>query len=182
VSEEDVVLIGKLGKPRGLQGELLVLPFTDFPERFLKMKEILVSTRNGSWETMAIEASNLISGRPVLKLTGVDSPESAARLTNRELAVPRREVVKLPKDRFYIFDLVGCKAFDSESGELVGEVVDVMSAPANDAYVIRASDGRTLLAAAVSAVVRSVDTKARKIIVYSGGLFDEQGAGKKDEV
>ena len=59
MTEEDVVLIGKLGKPRGLQGELLVLPLTDFPERFLKMKEILVSTRNGSWETMAIEASTL---------------------------------------------------------------------------------------------------------------------------
>jgi 16S rRNA processing protein RimM len=182
VSEQDLVVVGKLGKPRGLQGELLVLPLTDFPERFLKMKQILVSTRNGSWEQVAIEESHLISGRPVLKLSGIDSPEAAARMTNRELAVPRTEVVKLPKDRFYIFDLVGCQAFESSSGELIGDVVDVISAPANDAYVIRTPDGRTLLAAAVSAVVKSVDTKARKIIVNSGGLFDEHAPGQKNEI
>ncbi|MEK7774758.1 MAG: ribosome maturation factor RimM [Candidatus Zixiibacteriota bacterium] len=180
--EEDIVVIGTLGKPRGVHGEILVQPLTDFPERFVKMKEVMISTRNGSWETVKIEQSHLVSGRPVLKLSGIETPEAAARLTNRQLAVHRSDVVKLPKGRFYIFDVVGCLAFDDLSGELIGEVVDVITAPANDAYAIRTADGRTLLAAAVSTIVRSVDTTARKIIVNSGGLFDEQGAGPKDEI
>jgi 16S rRNA processing protein RimM len=181
-TDDNVIVIGKLGKPRGVRGEITIIPLTDFPERFLKMKTILVSSRNGSWETMNVESSMLVSGRPVMKLAGIHDPESAARMTNKELAVLKTNAVQLPKNRFYVFDIVGCQAVDESNGKVIGDVVDVMSAPANDVYHIRTSDGRMLLAAAVSSIVRSVDIANRTIVVNAGGLFEEQNADAKDEV
>jgi 16S rRNA processing protein RimM len=169
--DETYITIGKLGKSRGISGEIWVTVFSDFPERFVDLTEVFLRGR-GSWEKRKLESARLVSGRPVLKFEGVDTPEDASRLTNRELAVTRDEVVELPEGMFYIFDLIGCRVFAGENGDDLGEVIDVRQYPANDAYVIRMNDGRLMSLAAVVQFIKHVDVEKKQIVIDSAGLVE----------
>ena len=172
-SETQFVTVGKLGRARGVHGELWVTPATDFPDRFLGLREIYVNNR-GAWEKIRIISSRMISGRPVVALADVTNPEQAARLTNRELAVPREQLVQLPEDRHYIFDVVGCQAYAAGSNEPLGEVVDVVQYPANDVYVIRKADGGEMLCPAIKQFVVSIDTEHKRVTLVTDGLLDSR--------
>jgi len=169
------VSVGKLGKARGVSGEIYVVPMTDFPDRFLNLKEIHVGDR-GHWGKMTIVSSRLIAGRPVLKFENIETPEEASRLTNRELAVTDDQLVSLPDDTFYLFDLVGCLIVDAATGDELGEVVDVHQYPANDVYVVKLRTGKEVLLPAVKRFVKHIDTEARRILVELSGMFDDDQA------
>ena len=147
-------------------------PLTDFPERFGRLTEVFLYV-DGSWASRKIEWARVISGRPVVKLAGIDSREEAAGLTNVELAVVESDLVALPKNTYYVFDLVGCIAIDDENERELGEVTDVLRYPANDVYVIKDRQGREVLFPAVADFVVRIDTAARVLRIRSGGMFDE---------
>lgn len=130
---------------------------------------------------MEIECSRLVTGRPILKFAGINSPEEVARLTNRHLAVKMDQLVKLPEGTYYVFDLIGCEVVD-EDGARIGEVTDVHQYPANDAYVIRTDDNETVLFPAVVEFVKQVDADNRKIIVRNAGLFEKTRDKRDNEV
>jgi 16S rRNA processing protein RimM len=176
--EGERIQVGRLGRTRGVQGWLWITPDTDFAERFTDLESILVSDRD-DWQEFRVEAAKVIGGRPLIKFVGVDSREDAARLTNRTLAVAREQLMPLPPDAHYVFDLVGCDVHDNGDDHHLGKIVDVLRYPANDVYLIRTDSGNEVLFPAVSDFVRSIDTAGRKVIVVSGGLFD--GTDKKNE-
>ena len=166
------VSVGKLGKSRGLGGEIYVTPSTDFPERFLDLKEVYLAERD-DWKQMRIESSRLVGGRPVLKFDSVNCREDAIKLTNRELAVGADQLVELPQDSYYTFDLVGCEVFEAMSGKQIGKLIDVQRYPASDVYVIETDGGREVLVPAVRQYIVKVDIDRRRIEIEPGGLFDE---------
>ena len=169
---DELVIVGKLGRPRGLYGEIHVTPATDYPERFDGMNEIHVRTRDG-WEILRIASTTMVGYRPVIKFENVNSPEEAARLTNRELAVPKDQLVTLPEDEHFIFDLVGCEVIEQQSGDRIGEVVNVEQYPANDVYVVKTTSKLPLMIPVVGQFVKAIDIVAKRIIVDTTGLTDE---------
>ena len=164
--------MGQLGRPRGTDGEIYVTPLTDFPERFENMTEIYISSED-SWSKMNLVSSKMISGRPVLKFENINSPEDAARLTNRYLAVPKDEIITPPKDSFYIFHVVGCSVFDADTKRRIGEIVEVEDYPASDCYVIKTDEGKRYIVAAVKKFVKKVDIHSKRIEIDSSGLIEE---------
>lgn len=169
-TSQENITVGKLGRPRGLDGEIYVSLDTDFPDRFENLKEILVSTRTG-WETLKIDSVRTVSGRPVLKFADIETPEQAARLTNRILAVTKSDLVIPPSGSYYIFDLVGCRVYDSKSGDDIGEIVDVEQYPANDVFVIDTKD-RQVRVPAVKVYVKEVNVKEKRVLVDISALID----------
>jgi len=178
----DFVVVGKLGKTRGIAGEMYITLATDFPERFLELETIHVRQR-GVWQEWQIASIRLVGGRPVIRLEGIETPEGAARLTNLELGVPRDQVVELPEGSYYIFDLVGCRVYNDADDRLLGEVENVELYPANDVYVVKTPSGKQVLFPAVVGYVKVVDIAQKVIRVDSAGLFDEgeAGVGQTDE-
>ncbi|MGH8015361.1 MAG: ribosome maturation factor RimM, partial [Candidatus Zixiibacteriota bacterium] len=172
VPTEEFITVGQLARPRGTEGEMYVTPLTDFPGRFENMTEIFVSAGD-SWQKMKILSSKMISGRPVIRLENVKSPEEAARFTKRYLAVPKSQIMTPPANSYYIFDLVGCEVFDEKSNRKIGAILEVEEYPANDVYVIKTDDNKRLTLAAVKAFVKKVDVENRKIVIDSTGLMEE---------
>ena len=166
-----MVVIGRLGRPRGVNGEIFVTPQTDFPERFVGMKTIHVHYRQG-WQKLNIVTSRIVSGRPVLLFEGIDSPEQVKLLTNLELGITRSELVALPEGSHYLHELVGCEVIDEATGAVIGAVEAVDQYPANDVYRIAASDGRRLSMAVVRQYVKHVDVGEKKIVVDAAGLVE----------
>lgn len=172
MDDKEIIVVGRLGKPRGIYGEIFVTSETDFPERFKGLKKILVQNKK-EWQSFSIESDRFISGRPVFKFEGYDSSESVSRLTNRNLGVKKTELVVLPKDSFFHFDLIGCAVYDLDD-ELVGEIKEVDNYPGNDVYLIEDKKTKeTMRIAAVKEFVKDVDIKNKVIKIDRLGLVYE---------
>lgn len=169
---EVFVTVGKLGRTRGVKGELYVIPDTDFPERFQNMRELYLKTKDG-WEKVRLDSTRIVSGRPVIKLEGIDTPEDAARYTNREIGVPEDEVVELPEGSFWIHDLIGCEVVDESTEIAIGEITAVETYPANDVYFIRTVSGEEVSIAAVEKFVKRVNISGRKVYIDTSGILKQ---------
>lgn len=177
-SNDEFIVVGKLGKTRGVRGELYITLLTDFPDRFLDLKDIHVMERGG-WTSRHLRSSELVGGRPVISFEGVNTKEEAARMTNLELGVKTTEVVPLPDGSYYVYDLVGCEVIDESTGERLGTVREVEKLPANDMYVVSKKDGGELLVPVVGQFVKDVDITRRRIVVDARSLTDEAAATTK---
>jgi 16S rRNA processing protein RimM len=151
-SEHDLVPVGRVGRPHGIDGSF----FVEGP-----------SDRAGTFENGAVlhvdgtPAKVVVSkrgsgGRPVIRLD---------RRVDRgaTLAIPRAELPPLEEDEYYSFQLVGLSV-EEEGGRLLGRVRDVLDYPAND--VLELDSGHLL--PLVEACVREVDLEGRRIVVAIG--------------
>lgn len=159
----DYVEIGKIINTHGVRGHVKVMPFTDYPERFRKMKSVFLQKRNGNVTEYAIEEVKYVKNTVLLKLKGIEDMDAAQLLKDSLLVVERKDAVKLPKDTYYIFDLIDCKVYEQEA--YLGVVTDVLETGSNDVYVVKDENGKELLIPALGWVVLSVDIANKKIQV-----------------
>lgn len=173
MQEDEFVVVGLIGRTRGIHGEIYVIPDTDFPDRFVGLSEIYINNR-GSWEKIKLESSSMISGRPVVRFKNITTPEDAARYTNRRLAVLESEMVVLPEGSHYIYDLIGCSVVEENTDKLLGTIENVEKYPANDVYVIKMPDGKKVLFPAIKHFVKRIDIAERRIIVDPAGFPEDE--------
>jgi 16S rRNA processing protein RimM len=169
---ERLVVIGELGRPYGLRGELHVTPLTDDPGRFGRVRECVVWDRaSGTREARRLTGRRREGGAVVVALSGCDSPEMARTLTGRLLAIPEAEVLPLDDAHFYPWQLEGCRVL-TDSGQEVGVVARIEPSPAHDLWVVRGTE-REHLIPAVAEIVREVDLTGRRVVISPpDGLLD----------
>lgn len=154
------IIIGKIGAPHGLRGEVRVFPLTDFPERFKGMKEVYAGE-----ELLAIDSVRYQNEKILLAFAGHGSRDAAAALTGRLLTVDREAAVPLREGEYYTFDIIGL-AVEDEMGAPLGEVTDVLATGSNDVYVVqRPGEARQILVPALKSVVRSISLAEQRMIV-----------------
>lgn len=157
-----MIAIGKISRPHGVDGVVRVIPLTDTPGRFSTLTEIVVEKRDRSFVTLTIESSREVQKGLLLKFEGIGSVEQAEDLRSAYLLVSRCSVPALPRDTFYVFDLIGFRV-ETPDGKPIGALKDVLRLPANDVYVVGLGE-REVLIPAVGDFVR-IDTPNRKIVV-----------------
>jgi 16S rRNA processing protein RimM len=156
----DLVLVGRVARPHGIRGHVIVNPETDFPdERFKPGHVLLVGPAERTVEREILEA-RFHQGRPILALAGVDSMDAAELLAGADLWVPQATLEPLPEGTYYRHDLVGCEVRDRSDG-LVGRVTAVEGTLDRSYLVI---DGDVMLPL-VDGICVQVDMAARRIVV-----------------
>jgi 16S rRNA processing protein RimM len=153
---EELVLVGRVGKPHGLAGAFVVDGASEDPERFVVGAELLVAG-----EQARVEESKRSGRRLVIRLDR--RPERGSRLE-----VPRSALTPTSDDEYYVADLIGLEVVEEE-GRSLGKVRDVANYAAND--VLELDSG--LLLPLVEDCVRQVDLDAGRIVV-SRGFADGQ--------
>lgn len=159
---EEYIAIGKIVNTHGINGEVRVLPLTDFPERFSGMGRVLVATPTGQRE-LNIEHIRPHSKFVMIKFREVPDLSTAQALKGGLLQVTRDELVALPPGSYYIFDIVGLLVYTS-SGEFLGKVTEVLQTGANDVYIVE-TGAKPVLVPAIKEVVKEIDLDARRIVV-----------------
>ena len=150
------IIIGKLGKVRGLDGSIKIIPLTDFDGRFDGLKEVFVGGK-----LMKIFRVTHIGDEIFAKFEGVDNRETARTLTNKMLTVPRSQAAPLDDDEFYTFDIIGCEVFDGD--KKIGTVTDVLKTGSNDVFQVQGAG--EILIPALKSVIKKIDIAAKKIFV-----------------
>lgn len=176
----ELILIAVIDRPQGLRGEVIASLMTDFPERFERQRQAW-AFRSGSsevWEA-TIERARLHKGRIVLKLAGYDDMTSAEALRGVRLGVTRDELIPLPPETYYDFDLVDCEVV-TVGGEVVGRVQKVERFGAAPLLVVAAARpgieagvGRELLIPLATSICTEIDIVRKRIVVDPpDGLLD----------
>jgi 16S rRNA processing protein RimM len=147
----DLVKVGRVGKPHGLDGSFFVEHASEDEDHFAKGETLHVDG-----EPAEIVGSKRSRGRPVIRLDR-EAPRGA------ELAVPRDQLPPAGEDEYYEFQLVGL-AVEEEGGRPLGSVAAVIPGPAND--VLELDSG--LLLPLVGACIRQVDLDAGRIHIARG--------------
>jgi 16S rRNA processing protein RimM len=148
----DLVVVGRVGKPHGVDGAFFVEGASDSPERFARGATLLV---DGAPAEVTVSRRGG-GGRIVIRL---DRPVERGAT----LAVRRADLPELEEDAYYVFELVGL-AVEEEGGRALGTVLEVDNGPANDVLVLDSG----LLLPLVDACVLSVDLERRRIVVARG--------------
>lgn len=117
-----IVALGRVAKPHGLRGELIVELWTDQPER----------TQVGARWTIAGADYELTAVQPyqkrwLVKLSGIGRREEAEALAGEEVSAEALE----RDDVLWVHELVGLPVVDQREGPL-GEVGSVVANPASD--------------------------------------------------
>lgn len=161
---ERLVAIGEIGRPHGLAGEVHVTPLTDDPGRFARLAECVVwDAGRDVRERRRLRAARAQGTAMVVALEGCDSVDAARGLRGRLLAVAEADALPLPSDRFYAWQLEGCRV-ETEAGVDVGVVTGLEHTAAHDLWVVR--DGaREHLIPAVPAIVAELDLAGRRVVI-----------------
>jgi 16S rRNA processing protein RimM len=158
------VIVGRIGRPHGIKGEVSVEVRTDDPEGRLA-PGTSVRTDPETAGPLTIEAGRVHSGRLLLHFAGHDDRSAAERLRG-VLLVSDVDPAERPEDpeEFYDHQLVGLTV-RTLGGQPVGELAEVLHLPGQDVLAVRTPDGREVLVPFVAEIVPTVDLDGRVIEV-----------------
>lgn len=182
-----LLVVGRIGKPHGIRGEVTVEVRTDEPEARFAPGSVLTTEPGARTaapapgpgvpyqipEQLTVAAARWHQGRLLVAFEGVLDRNVAEALRGTLLGVDSA-TVEAPEDpdEFHDHQLVGL-AVVTPSGEHLGEVARIEHAPASDLLVLRRPEGRTALIPFVRAIVPQVDLAGGRVVVDPpGGLLD----------
>ncbi len=168
----EYLIVGQLVNTHGVKGELKATAQTDDPQRFKKLKWVYID-KNGSLEKYNISDVKFFKQFVIIKFEGIESIEEAEKLKGFYIKVDRANAIKLPKNSFFITDIIGLKVYDNENNQLLGELKDVIQTGSNDVYVVRDSESKEILIPALKSVVKEISIEEGKIsVILPKGLLD----------
>jgi len=169
--KQQYIETGVVTGTHGIRGELRVQPWCDSPEDLTIHKKLYLDA--GGVEPLTIINARAHKQMVILKVKGIDTVEQAEALRGKTIYLDRKKL-KLAKGQYLIVDLIGCRVFDSTTGETLGVVSDVSQTGANDVWHIT-KDGQEYLIPAVPSVVDRVDVDHEEIYITPlKGIFDHE--------
>ena len=150
--------VGVVANTHGLRGLLKVLSHSDDPDKFFKLKYILIEERKYEIERATNNKQFIL-----LKLKGLDDINDALPLKGKIIKIPESDALELAEGEYYIRDIYDMEVY--EDGELLGIIADILFTGANDVYVVRKEGVKDLLIPAIKDCILDVDTVAKRMSV-----------------
>lgn len=172
-AEPDLLVVGRIGRPQGIRGEVTVQVRTDDPDARFAVGAVLLTDPPGRGPLTVLTARTQ-NGRLMVGFEGV-ADRNAAELLRETLLQVDAATLPPPEDENEFHDhVLRGMSVTVLQGDRLGEVVDVLHLPHGDVLVVRRSDnGAEVLVPFVQAMVPEVDVAARSLVVdLPAGLLD----------
>ncbi|MGH3438155.1 MAG: ribosome maturation factor RimM [Sciscionella sp.] len=166
-------LVGRIGKPHGLRGEVSVVVRTDSPEeRFAVGASLRARTADRQERTLTVVAAREHSGRLLVSFAGVQERAGADALRGTLLFGDPADLPPIDDpDEFYDHELEGLAAATVD-GRALGSVREIVHGPAGDLLAIDGPEGE-LLVPFIYQFVPEVDVAAGHVLIDPPeGLLD----------
>ncbi|HKE88238.1 MAG TPA: ribosome maturation factor RimM [Vicinamibacterales bacterium] len=168
---DDMILVGRVARPHGIRGQVIVTPETDFvEERFREGATLWCRSARGD-ERLTVETMRVQKGRPIVGFEGFERIEDVERLSGVELRIPEVALQPLSDGSYYHHDLVGC-VVRTVADAPVGTVVRVEGGTGGSLLVIEGTRGEVLIPL-VAEICVEIDVRSKRIrIDPPDGLLD----------
>ena len=160
---DEFITIGKVVSTQGNKGEFKVLPLTDSADRFKNITSIFIR-KNINRKTLNIEKIRFKENMVILKAKDIENIEEARMIVGSFLEVERKNAVKLPKDTYFIFEIIGLEVYD-ENDIFLGKIENVISTGSNDVYIVKGENKNELFIPAIREVVKNVNLEKKRITI-----------------
>jgi 16S rRNA processing protein RimM len=174
LTSPDVRVVGRVVKPHGIRGELVVDVHTDSPEERFAVGSVLgTRARDGASGTVTIAAVRPHTGRLLVTFEGVAGRDSAEAMRGLLLLVDAAELTPTDDpDEFHDHELEGLEVVDVH-GNRVGVVAEVLHTAASELLAVRRDGGGEVLVPFVTQIVPTVDVAGGRVVVDPPeGLLD----------
>lgn len=157
------VRVGQIVNTQGLRGDVRVYPLTDYKERFEELEHVYLED-NGD-EKLEIEKIRYKNQLVLLKFKGLNNINDVEKFKDKYLVIEKEDMRDLPKDTYYISDLLGSEIIDQDDS-CIGKLIDVIQNAAQDIYVVENKiNKKKIFIPVVKEFVKEVNTQDKKIRV-----------------
>lgn len=168
----ELLQVGVITQTHGVRGEVKVFPTTDDPQRFKKLKHVVLDTGKEHLP-LEIQSVKFFKQFVIIKFKGIDNINDIEKYKRCPLMVTRENAVELEEDEYFIADMIGMSVL-TEDEEVFGTLKDVIETGANDVYVIDSKVHGEVLLPAIKECILDVDIEGRKMKVHLlNGLIEE---------
>lgn len=171
----DCAAVGRIRRPHGVRGELLLEALTDEPGAiFAPGRRVFQGTPDGAlWldprtrqpRTLEVKALRPVKDGFLLTLVEIADRTEAEKWNGRCLLVPVEELSEPDDGEVFAHELVGMQLMDAESAAVIGEVIEFYELPQGLLLDFRTPQGRVASLPFVDEFVDDVDRDARTIRV-----------------
>ena len=156
------LVVGKIRRPHGVKGEMIMEIITDFPERLNPGLEVFLGEQ---YLPKKIRSCRLNGETLLLTFDGIDTPESAGELRNKYVYVPAKDSPELEDGEYYHHQILGLDVI-TDDGKKLGKVSDILITGANEVYIVQGLDGKEILLPAIEPVVLNINLAEHVLLVH----------------
>lgn len=166
---KDCFYLGKVTKPWGVKGQMVLFLDVDAPEEYAGLDSAFVEIK-GKLVPHFFHIDQLNGNKAVVTFEEI-SAEQATALSGRELYLPLNLLPKLEGNKFYFHEVLGFRVIDEEKGD-IGTLEQVIEYPAQPLFQVM-KNGVEVLIPVIDEVIKKVD-RGQKIIHIAApkGLID----------
>lgn len=166
---KDELVIGRTRSSFGTSGEIKVESLSGETSHFVSLRRVTVRSASGSSD-YAVESVRVTHKAVLMKLAGVDTPEDASRLRNREILVNRSQAAPLENGEYYYADLEGLSVMFQ--GSAIGKVTCIRESGAQALIEIETLTGKQVLVPFVENFFGEVRLKKGEIELLDSAVLE----------
>lgn len=166
---DDCFYLGRITKPWGVKGQVVMFLDVDSPEDYLGLDSAFVEVK-GNLVPYFFHLDNLNGNKAVATFEDI-TPEQAGALVGYSLYLPLDLLPKLEGNKFYFHEVVGFRVVDEEKGD-IGTLEQVIEYPAQPLFQVM-KNGVEVLIPVIDEVIKKVDRETKTLrIAAPKGLID----------
>jgi 16S rRNA processing protein RimM len=160
------LLLGEILRPHGVRGEVRMRLLTDYPERISHLEHVYIGSSPDAAEPVrhVVQHMRMHQNYGLLKLKTIDDRNAAERLRALMVMVTLEDAVPLEADEIYLYQLINLTV-QTETGETLGVITDVLETGANDVYIIDSPAYGEVLIPVTDETIIKTDIEAGIVIV-----------------
>lgn len=157
----EFLAIGRVLRPHGVRGELLLEMLTDFPEHLNEVETVYLGD---AAEPHPLRGVRVHRDQLLIQLADCLDRDAADAFRDQLVQIRVEAATPPPPGRYYQHQLIGLSVVTDE-GEALGEIAEIIETGSNDVYVVRGPSGELLLPV-LQSVIQSIDLEARRVVVH----------------
>lgn len=167
-SPDELLRMGYVVRAHGVRGAFKVIPETDDPSRFEKLEFVYLGRSPAEARPVRVQQVQYQPTRRgllvLLQVETIVDRDAAEALRGQGVYARAGDLPALEEGEFYLHDLIGLQV-ETEEGEVVGTVAEVLEMPAHLIYVVERPGRSQALIPGVEAFVRELDFERRRLVV-----------------
>lgn len=153
--------VGKIINTHGLNGELKVIPTTDYIEqRFSPGSELYIMRGNQQIAQVTIESARAHQQFILVKFEQYQDINQVEQF--KGLKLKAEDAIEDEEDAYYFHQIIGCEVVTTENKHL-GEVIDILTPGANDVWVVKGKQEYYI--PYIEDVVKQIDIVNKRIVI-----------------
>jgi 16S rRNA processing protein RimM len=168
VSIPEYLVVGRIRKPHGVRGEVIVEPITDEPAAvFAAGRRLFVGSVDGDLlptvPPLVVEGTRPFGELLIARFGAIADRTEAERWRGRSLLLPGSEVEPPGEGEAWVHELIGMQV-ELVDGSPVGELLDLYDLPQGLIADVRWRDGMVTIPLS-DAFLREIDREGRRVVL-----------------